>query len=40
MESRDILSRLNASVCFGERLAAIFFWGQLELPLRIKRSLI
>lgn len=41
MESRDILSRLNTSVCLRERLAAIFFWGgQLELPLRIKRSLI
>lgn len=38
MESRDILSRLNASVCSRERLAAIL--GQLELPLRIKRCLI
>lgn len=38
MESRDILSRLNTSVCLKERLAAIL--GQLELPLRIKRSLI
>lgn len=27
MESRDILSRLNTSVCLKERLAAIFFWG-------------
>lgn len=27
MESRDILSRLNTSVCLKERLAAIFFGG-------------
>ena len=27
MESRDILSRLNTSVCLRERLAAIFFGG-------------
>ena len=27
MESSDILSRLNTSVCLKERLAAIFFWG-------------
>lgn len=27
MESRDILSRLNTSVCLRERLAAIFFLG-------------
>lgn len=39
MESRGILSRLNNSVCLRERLAAIL-GRQLELPLRIKRSLI
>ena len=27
MESRDIISRLNTSVCLNEVLAAIFFWG-------------
>lgn len=37
MESRDILSRLNTSVCLRERLAAIL--GAVGVPLRIKRSL-
>ena len=36
MESRDILSRLNTSVCLRERLAAIFFGG---VPIVLSREI-